>query len=516
MVSLWRWSAGLAVLAFRGIGQAAYQGGSPVISCDSIPEPTVPGAEILLMTRDLRLEWKGLVYDPSTGNFTLSPPLSVCTVNVTLTHPGAGDEVNVWVWLPTNGWNGRFQGVGGGGWQAGTYGFSSLGLSALQGYAAASTDGSNLFRQDGLDQAFLHELAVVGKAVTASFYGASSFRSYWNGCSQGGRQGFMIAQRYPDDFDGIMANAPALSWPNLALALAWGRHVLRVLDWRPSMCVMQAFKLRSTEACDALDGVKDGVISDPSACRFDPTDLVGQKVDCGLEGKKKVTRKDAQVAAMIRAGPKSTEGISLWDGYDWGTDYIGLLPAELSGVPDSIDLLTAVWIQYFLEKDPDFDLSHLTTVEQFTDLFASAYGEWGGLIGTDLPDLSRFRDAGGKLMSWHGTADELIPANNSIRYRKQVEGVMGGGGLVDDFYKFYVAPGAGHCSGGPGAHPQDFMKKLEAWVEENERPDVLGGKMKNLEGKDVERIICPFPSLARYDGTSDPDKASSYECEKSY
>ena len=535
MVSFWRWSARLAAVAFPGIGQAASQSNESVISCDSIPAPTVPGAEVISMTRHLHLDWTDLVYDPSTGNFTISSPLSVCTVNVTLTHPGAHDEVTVWVWLPVDGWNGRFQGVGGGGWQAGTYGFSSLGLSALQGYAAASTDGSNLYRENGLDRALflepgvldleriadfsyrsLHELAVVGKAVTASFYGVSSFPSYWNGCSQGGRQGFMIAQRYPNDFNGIMANAPALYWPNMALALAWGRHVLRVLDHLPSMCVMQAFKLRSIETCDALDGVEDGVISDPSACPFNPEDLVGQKADCGLKGDEEIQRKDAQVAAMIRDGPTSAGGTSLWGGYGWGTDYLGLLPAVVSGVPDSIDLLTAVWIQYFLKKDPDFDLSQLTTIEEFTDLFALSYGEWGGLVGTGLPDLSGFRDAGGKLMSWHGTADELISVNNSIRYRKQVEGVMGGGERVDDFYKFYVAPGAGHCSGGAGANPRDVMKKLEAWVEKNEEPDVLSGTMKNPSGKDAERIICPYPLVARYDGKSDPDKASSYKCAESY
>ncbi|KAL2112434.1 hypothetical protein VUR80DRAFT_7671 [Thermomyces stellatus] len=532
MNPFWSASSFVAALACFGIGRAAYNDGKPVIPCESIPEPTVPGAEVLSVTADLHVDWAGLEWDPSTGNFTVSEPLIVCAVNVTLTHPGANDEVTVWVWLPIDGWNGRFQGVGGGGWEAGTYSMSTLGKSAMEGYAAASTDGSNIFREnEGLDRELflepgvldlervedfayrgLHELAVVGKAVTSSFYGTSSFRSYWNGCSQGGRQGFVIAQRYPDDFDGIMANAPALYWPNVGMALAWGRHVLRMLDYRPPFCVMQAFKLASIEACDALDGVEDGVISDPSACPFDPESLIGKQADCGLEGKKDITAKDAQVAAMIRAGPTSANGTSLWDGFEWGTDYIGLLPSDLSGVPPSIDIMTDAWIRYFLEKDPDFDVSTLTTIEQFTELFASGYAEWGATFGPDTPDLSRFRDAGGKLISWHGTADQLIAVNGSIRYRKQVEDEMGGNERVNDFYKFFVAPGAGHCTGGPGAAPQDTIKKLEAWVENDEEPEVLSGTMKNLEGDVAERIICPFPLVAQYDGKSDPDSASSYKC----
>ncbi|KAM0331447.1 hypothetical protein ACHAQA_003123 [Verticillium albo-atrum] len=505
-------------------------------SCESIPAPTIPGAKVLSVTSELRLNLTGPAWDSENQEVITLGPLNLCEVNVTLTHPGANDRVTIWIWLPIEGWNGRFQGVGGGGLQAGRYSLDTLGLAVNDGYAAASTDGSaiadsnnhlypSLFLEPGvLDlerftnfaHRALHEVAVIGKAVTASFYETSKFYSYWSGCSTGGRQGYELAQRYPEDFDGILANAPALHWPSFVLAEGWGRHAMRVIGHTPAFCVMQAFTAASIKACDALDGVEDGVISDPTGCNFDPDSLVGEEVACGDGATKVITEDDATIAKMIRAGPKSERGKKLWDGLDWGIDYLGIVPSVVSGIPDSIDKLVSSWIEYFIEKDLNFDVSTLTTIDHMTDLFAVAPSMYDGIIGTNNPDLSAFRDAGGKLLSWHGTADQLIMINNTIRYREQVEAVMGGSDLVDEFYKFYLAPGVGHCEGEAGATPRKALDALVTWVEEGKQPDVLRGTMKNLDGEQAERIICPYPLVARYDGKSDPNDADSFQCAESF
>ncbi|KAM0272614.1 hypothetical protein ACHAQH_008605 [Verticillium albo-atrum] len=505
-------------------------------SCNLIEAPNIPGAEVLSVKSELRLNLTGPAWDAENQELITLGPLDLCEVNVTLTHPGANDKVTVWVWLPLKEWNGRFQGVGGGGLQAGRYSLDTLGLAVNEGYAAASTDGSaigdgnnhldpSLFLEPGVldlerftDFAHraLHEVAVVGKAVTASFYETSEFYSYWSGCSTGGRQGYELAQRYPTDFDGILANAPALHWSSFVLAEGWGRHAMRVTGHTPTYCAMQAFTVGSTKACDSLDGVEDGVISDPNACPYDPDSLVGEQVACMDNTTQVITKDDATIAKMIREGPKSSRGRKLWDGHDWGVDYLGLVPSAVSGIPDGIDRLVDSWIEFFIEKDINFDVSALTTIDHMTDLFAVAPGMYDGIIGSNNPDLSAFRDAGGKLMSWHGTADQLIMINNTIRYREQVEAVMGGADLVDEFYKFYLAPGVGHCEGQTGATPRQVLDALVSWVEKGEDPGILSGTMKNLEGEKAERIICPYPLVPRYDGTSDPNDADSFECAESF
>ncbi|KAG7109364.1 feruloyl esterase like protein [Verticillium longisporum] len=529
----------LLALAFLGVQPTVghkLRPRQPSDACKSISIPELSGAEVLSVKSELRLDLTGSAWDAENQKLTTLGPLDFCEVNVTLTHPGANDEVTIWVWLPLKQWNGRFQGVGGGGLQAGRYSLDTLGLAVKDGYAAAATDGSafgdgannpdpalflkpgvlDLERLTNFAHRALHEVAVVGKAVTAGFYDTANFYSYWTGCSTGGRQGYELAQRYPEDFDGILANAPALHWSSFVLALGWGRHAMRVTGHTPTFCAMQAFTASSIDACDALDGVQDGVISDPNACHFDPSSLVGEKVECMDETTQVITEEDVTIATMIREGPKSSRGRKLWDGHDWGINYLGLVPAAVSGIPEAMDRLVDSWIEYFIEKDVKFDVSTLTAIDDMTDLFAVAPGTYDSIIGSNNPDLSAFRDAGGKLISWHGTADQLIMINNTIRYREQVEAVMGGADLVDDFYKFYLAPGVGHCEGEAGATPRKVLDALVAWVEKAEDPGRLSGTMKNLDGEEAERIICPYPLVPRYDGVSDPNDARSFDCATSF
>ena len=495
------------------------------IQCSSIPPPEVPGAKVVDFTAKERYNVTGPVRRDELGAIETIAGLDVCNVNVTLSHRGAGDEVSFEVWLPLSGWNGRFQGVGGSGWLAGYHGTRGLGIAVEQGFAAASTDGGNVSDSEGylngdmvsdgvvdmgrlfdFSATALHEIAVVGKAVTASFYGKPAHHSYFTGCSQGGRQGYELAQRYPGDFDGILANAPAIQWPGLFLALGWGEFVMRWKGHSPSMCVYEGFRKASVKACDGLDGVLDGVISNDEACRFDPYTLVGHEVECEGETET-VAAEDAEVLELIHQGPRSAQGTQLWKPFPWGITYnaVVLVGPDWSAMWND-------WYRFFVMKDGDYDVESLDTLEELTDLFATSIAEYAGTIGTDNPDLAGLRDTGHKLLSWHGSADDTIPLEDTIAYRKDVESIMGGNDAVNEFYRFFVAPGVSHCILGDGAYPVDAFEALFEWVEGGSTPEELHGTMLTPKGETAERKMCPWPLVARYDGESDPNKAGSYHC----
>jgi hypothetical protein len=235
----------------------------------------------------------------TVSTLSMASELNFCDVKVILTHPRANDSVLVEVWLPLDGWNGRFQATGGGGYATGVFDIA-LGPAVASNYSAASTDGGHSVNpfDPGAPWALkgngqinwplltdfasrsLHDMAVVGKAVTANFYGRSAQYSYWNGCSTGGRQGLMEAQRFPEDFNGILANSPAINWPSFIVAEQWPQIVMDQEQVFPSQCELDFFTNASIAACDHLDGVVDGVIGDVANCSFDPCTLVGSKIDC--------------------------------------------------------------------------------------------------------------------------------------------------------------------------------------------------------------------------------------------
>lgn len=224
--------------------------------------------------------------------------LSVCNVTVILTHPGVGDRVVVEIFLPISAWNGRFQALGGGG-LATSFVEYFISREAIQGYAAARTDGGHLddffhattwalLPNGSVNTGLLenwasrsyHDMAIVGKAITESYYGKKPSYSYFQGCSTGGRSGLAEAQIYPEDFDGIIAAAPFLNTPSAFVADQWPQVVMNVEGYHPTACEFQAFLMASILKCDALDGVSDGIISNLDACHFDPYSLVGTSVNC--------------------------------------------------------------------------------------------------------------------------------------------------------------------------------------------------------------------------------------------
>ncbi|HKT03345.1 MAG TPA: tannase/feruloyl esterase family alpha/beta hydrolase [Rugosimonospora sp.] len=449
---------------------------------------------------------------------------ATCQVHAVVTHPPAGDAVNVDVWLPVAGWNGRFEGVGGGGYAGGFP--QALGQPVSQGYAAAATDTGHPGAGGGFaldaggrldwpliqDFAYLgiHDMTVVGKAVTAAFYGRAARYAYWNGCSTGGRQGLSEAQRYPDDYDGILAGAPAINWSRFIPAEFWPELVmLRDGDFLPQ-CKFSAFQAAAVATCDPVgDGVRDGVIGDPARCAFDPRTLIGQATPCGA-----ITARDAAVVAKILAGPRDTAGDFLWYGLAPGASFAGLAnTTTANGTTTGAPFPIAVThLGTWLLQNPGWDWT-TATYQQYDQLFAQSVEEYTGVIGTDNPDLHAFARAGGKVLIWHGEADQLIFPQGTVNYYQRVQAAMGGPARTAQFARLFLAPGVAHCSGGPGPQPEDAFGALVSWVEHGAAPLTLPGVVKDNTGAvTATRPICLYPGVAGYRGHGDPTAASSFTC----
>ncbi|NUR25775.1 MAG: tannase/feruloyl esterase family alpha/beta hydrolase [Catenulispora sp.] len=465
---------------------------------------------------------------PPLGGYPVPDVPAHCEVTVTLAHPGAGDHAEVQVWLPESGWNGRFQAVGGAAYQAGDLG--AVAGAVKQGYAVASTDAgvsngldvSWALQADGtLNKDLLenfssrsaHEMTVVAKQIITTVYGKPAAYSYWNGCSTGGRQGYMEAQRYPTDFDGINADAPAVNWNQFEVATLWPQVVMNETKTYPTKCEFDAFDTAAIKACDKLDGLADGLISDPERCDYDPRRLIGTKVSC--DGKQyTITAADADVVRKIWDGPRDpANGKRLWSGLPVGAsfDYLAATTAGSDGKPTGAPFFVpSVWVSTFVEKQPSFDTAHLTYT-QFAKIFQQARTEFDSTIGTRDADLTAFRDAGGKLITWHGDSDQLIPTAGTVNYRERVEARMGGSKKVDDFYRVFLAPGTAHC--GLGGGKVDDLAALTAWVEQGKAPSVLHATLTTSTGQTVSRDICRYPMVSRYTH-GDPADAKSFRCVK--
>ncbi|MGY0489367.1 tannase/feruloyl esterase family alpha/beta hydrolase [Streptomyces sp. WG-D5] len=452
-----------------------------------------------------------------------------CEVTVTLTHPGEDDHATVRTWLPLENWNGRFQAIGGSAFSAGDNGVG-LGAAVKNGYAVTTTDAGVgdvldtswvLDAQGKVNRTALknfasrsqHEAANVGKAVVDGVYGQRAAYSYFTGCSTGGRQGYMEAQAYPDDYDGILADAPAINWDEYEVATLWPQVVMNNEKTFPSDCELNAFTAAAVKACDKLDGARDGLVNDPSRCDFDPRRLIGTKVDCKGE-ELTITAADAAVVRKIWDGPRTPSGKKLWSGVPVGADLNGLAHSvtdadgTVKGDPFQVP---ALWVQLFLKKNPDFDLTTITYSE-FTRLFQQSQAEYDHVIGTDDPDLSEFRKSGGKLLTWHGAADQYIPTQGTVEYRKQVERQLGGSKRVDDFYRLFLAPGTDHCGLNGSDGSTDGLAALSSWVEHGKAPKTLPATLINADGEKVTRDLCAYPKVSRYQGHDDTSSAAGFRC----
>jgi len=514
--------------ALAGPAKPAAAGGPTAFACTPFQVPAPAGTQVESVTATTVAAGDYQVPGaPPLGGAVVPNVPAHCEVTVTLTHPGLGDHGKVQVWLPQTGWNGRFQAVGGSAFQANDQG-GGLAGGVKQGYAVATTNAGvgdafdtswalNASGQinTGLLQNFasrsVHEMTVVSKQVVADVYGKPASYSYFNGCSTGGRQGYMEAQQYPSDFNGINADAPGINWNQFEVSTLWPQVVMNQTHTYPTTCEFNAFNQAVLKACDKLDGVADGLISDPNRCDFDPRRLIGTKVDC--DGKQvTITAADADVVRKIWDGPRDTAGKRLWSGLPVGADFSVLAatqPDGNGGTTGAPFFVPAVWVSTFVEKQPTFDTANLT-YRQFDQIFQQARAEFDKTIGTGDANLSAFRAAGGKLLTWHGAADPVIPTGGTVDYRQRVEAQMGGTKKVDDFYRVFLAPGVGHC--GLGGGQVDDLAALTAWVEQGKAPNVLHAKLTNPTGQTFDRDLCRYPMVSRYTGHGDYTNPANFHC----
>ena len=442
-----------------------------------------------------------------------------CRVTLSVDDAEDSGVVTVWVYLPETTWNGRFQGVGGGGFSGGSPG--SLITPLRAGYAAGATDagnpaGNGLFalNDDGTlnwpaIEDFGHEgvrdMTVTAKAVTTAYYGQEPSYSYWNGCSTGGRQGLMEAQKYPDDYDGILAGAPVINYSQLQVAQLWGQIVMLQENNPVAPCKFQAALTATIAACDTVgDGVVDGVIGDPLACDFDLGTLVGTATPCG-----EITAKDVEVMRRIAEGMRGMDGEFKWYGLVPGAPYAGLndvvpqADGSLVQQPFTYDIW---WFRYFLTQDPNFDWRTLT-YESFEYWFDESVERYDDMYGGTDADLSEFRDSGGKLLLWHGGADFGVMVQGTLDYYERVQDELGPG-RTQQFVRLFVAPGVGHCGGGAGAQLVDPLSALVTWVEGGKAPRTLDAATT----AGATRPVCLYPFVATWTGRGDAADGSTYRC----
>ncbi|KAK1141526.1 hypothetical protein N8T08_008938 [Aspergillus melleus] len=493
-------------------------------NCSSrgIAPPVIPEGRVLGLSASPVRNYQ--TEDNSTLNF--------CNVTVTYTHPGKDDNIHVTVWLPLSGWSGRLQGSGGGGY-AMRHDDSYLAEAVALKYSVVATDGGheavssvseswslgadsnvNMALLEDFASIGLNDAALIGKQVTRSFYGHGPQFSYWNGCSTGGRQGLMLAQRYPTAYDGIMAAAPAINWPSFLVAEYWPQFIMNQLQTYPAKCVTDAITNATIKACDGLDGVTDGIISAPDLCRFNPLKLVNSTANCdGMPVK--ITRRDALVVQKTWEGLKSANGSSLWYGLNKGTP-LSMGASSLAGTTCDTPLsncsgspfsISADWISRFVLQDPSIDLTQLDHHDLDT-IFASSKARYNAIIGTDNPDLSAFKFTGGKMITWHGLADPLIFPKGTEHYYRQAEALDP---ALRDFYRFFPAPGVNHCRGGDGPIPVDPLSAVVEWVEQGVAPESIAAKAS--DGR--RRNLCPWPLVSVYKG-GDAMDAENYACEESF
>ena len=427
--------------------------------------------------------------------------------------PTADSDIKIEVWMPSERWNGKFMGVGNGGW-SGAIVYPALAMAVNRGYAAASTNTGH----DGGDAAFalghpekladfgyraVHEMTVKGKAIVAAFYSKVPERSYWNGCSSGGKQGLKEAQKFPRDYDGIVAGAPANYWTHLMIGDLWPAMATLAnpagfLPPAKLAIIHQAVLL----ACDNLDGVKDGLIEDPMNCHFDPGTLLCEDAD--TEGC--LTAPQVESARKIYGGAKNPRtGKQIFPGMTPGSE---LVWGALAGGPEPFRIPVSHF-RYVVSKNKNWDYKTL----DFDKDVALADKLDNGLLNATDPNLKDFFARGGKLLMYHGWNDQLISPLNSVNYYNTVAHKMGGVAKINDSFRLFMAPGMNHCGGGDGPSRIDPVRAMEGWVEQGKAPDKLLAAHP-AAGNNIERTrpLCPFPQIAKYKGNGSIEDAANFVC----
>jgi feruloyl esterase len=449
--------------------------------------------------------------------------------------PSSDSEIRFEVWLPAAGWSGKFQGIGNGGF-AGSISYGGLAEAIRHGYAAASTDTGHRGEGTNAEWALnhperiadfghraIHEMTAKAKAIAAAYYGSAAKRSYFSSCSNGGRQALMEAQRYPGDYDGIIAGAPANNWTALLV------NAMAMTQAATGDAYIPASKLRAIQdaalaACDFHDTVKDALIEDPARCRVDP----GRLLCGGTETDNCLTAPQVNALRKIYGGTRSAKGALVSAGYAPGgeAEQGGWGPWITGDAPEK-SLMYIFGSNYFrnmVYSNPAWDYR---TFQVDRDLQA-ALKKTAHLLNATDPDLRRFQARGGKLILYHGWSDAAIPAQHVIDYYESVQKRLGATQTAS-FVRLYMVPGMQHCGGGSGPNVfgqasvgagdpgSNIAAALERWVEQGVAPnEIVATKYKTgsnpASGVARTRPLCPYPKVARYKGTGSIDEAANFAC----
>lgn len=511
----------LLLVSFANVASAA--------SCESLaslalPQATIDSSQTVpageFMPPNLRSDvQKKVAADPArvgslnTQIYKTLP--AFCRVTATL-RPSSDSDIKMEIWLPSSGWNGKYQAVGNGGW-AGVISYSALAEGVKRGYATSSTDTGHVgatgkfalgHPEKLVDFGYrsVHEMTLKSKAITQALYGRAPSHAYWNGCSTGGRQGLMEAQRFPADFDGMLAGAPAnprsgLTTEEMVIAVAALKDPVGYIPKSKYSLIHGAV----LEKCDALDGLKDGLIQNPLKCKFEPEVLKCK----GADGPSCLT--GPQVATLHAVydpviNPKTKALI--YPGQSPGAE-TGL--QVMAGGPEpfapSLDQF-----RYVVHQDPKWDWR---TFDLATDGPANDKASEELLNASD-PNLKPFLSRS-KLILYHGWSDPNVPAENTVNYYNKVVDTLGGTANTMDSLRLYMVPGMGHCSNGEGPNTFDMLSALEQWVEKGKAPAaIVATKYKTngnpASGVERTRPLCAYPQVAKYKGAGSIDEAANFTC----
>ena len=452
-------------------------------------------------------------------------------------RPTPDSDIAVEIWMPQTGWNGRLQGLGNGGF-AGLIDTHELGAAMARGYAATATDAGHAGSPIDATWALghpekvidfghrgIHEMTRVAKAVIQQYYGSVPHHSYFAACSDGGREALMEAQRYPADYDGILAGAPANYWTGLlSLAAADTRALTASAATFIPPAKIPAIAHAVAAACDKLDGVSDGILNDPRQCRFDPATI---QCKAGEDTDQCLTSNQVESLQFLYSGLHDANGRLLFPGYlpgaeegpgGWGTWITGPAPGR--------SLMAAFgggYFSYMVYGKPDWDVKSFSPDTSMK----AAREKTSDALDAINPDLAAFRARGGKLVLYHGWNDPAIPALNTVNYYGSVVDRMGQA-EVDSFARLYMVPGMQHCAGGPG--PDTFGQSaawnpdpklnarsaLENWVEKGSAPGIIiASKVSGGDSNGpvtMTRPLCPYPQVAQYKGSGDSARAENFVC----
>ncbi len=517
--------------AWLALATGAYCASQPATPCEGLAGLALTDAKIVSAATI------------SSGSFTPSdgkpidklPPL--CRVAGIL-QPTADSHIEFEVWMPASKWNGKFQGVGNGGFAGSiSYGWGGLATAVTAGYAAGATDTGH--KGTSIDATWalhhpekivdfghraIHEMTVQSKAIVKAYYGEAPHKSYFAGCSNGGRQALMEAQRYPADYDGIISGAPAYDWTGIMAGFMWNLQALASPGAFIPPSKLKAVESGILASCDVHDGVADGVLEDPRKCAFDPQALVCK----GAESDSCLTAPQASALARIYAGPRDKKGAQISAGFErggetgnggWGLWITGMAPAKS---------LQAMFATQFLANMVFSDAAYDYKMFDLDRDLKIAYHKMAKIMNATEPDLSAFKKRGGKLILFHGWNDAALPPANTIRYYGAVKDAMGASAR-DSFVRLYMLPGVQHCAGGPGPsycgglgaaqgdRTHDLSAALEHWVEDGDAPGPMVAVKfaKEMDpGSEVvrSRPVCPYPQAAVYKGSGSTDDASNFEC----